>query len=391
VSRWDKVKIKEAFSYVSRGKSPNYTEMSMTRVINQACIYWDGLHLEKVKYQDSTMVNADRYLNNNDVLVNSTGTGTLGRCCVFTSNANDIKYIVDTHVTVLRPSDDICASFFKYFIMRKETQDCLYSKCVNGSTNQIELSKEKLLNFLIPLPPLETQKQISKTLDTAEELLAMRKQQLAELDKLIKSTFCDMFGDPIINAKGWEGSTLGDCCNLIKDGPHVSPNYVEDGIPFVSVNNIIKGYWDLEKVKYITREDYEKFGKRCKPEFGDVLYTKGGTTGYAKYVDRDFEFMNWVHIAVLKYKRELLNGIFLENMLNSDYCYNQAQLYTRGIANRDLVLGQMSRITLFVPPIPLQTQFAAIVTKIEEQKTLVKKAIDETKYLFQSLMSDYFE
>lgn len=259
------------------------------------------------------------------------------------------------------------------------------------SVNQASFTVTALKELTFPLPPLEAQKQIAKTLDTAAELLAMRKQQLAGLDNLIKSTFYDMFGDPVANDKGWEVSTLGECCNLIKDGPHASPNYVEYGIPFVSVNNIIKGHWDLEKVKYITREDYEKFSKRCKPEYGDVLYTKGGTTGFAKYVDRDFEFMNWVHIAVLKYKRELLNGIFLANMLNSDYCYNQSQQYTRGIANRDLVLSQMSRITLFIPNLNLQNQFAEIVTKIEEQKALVQKAIDETQYLFDSLMSEYFE
>jgi len=283
---------------------------------------------------------------------------------------------------------------FLKIIDRKYICYALNAKNLNSYANksgQPSISQSAILNIEIALPPLDIQKQIAKTLDTTAELLAMRKQQLAELDNLIKSTFYVMFGDPTTNEKGWEIKTLGSICNLIKDGPHASPNYVQSGIPFISVNNIIKGYWDLDKVKYINREDYEKFSKRCKPEYGDVLYTKGGTTGYAKYVDRDFEFMNWVHIAVLKYKREVINGIFLEKMLNIEYCYNQSQQYTRGIANRDLVLGQMSKIILFVPPLNLQIQFADIVIKIEEQKALVKKAIDETQNLFDSLMSEHFD
>ena len=133
------------------------------------------------------------------------------------------------------------------------------------------------------------------------------------------------------------------------------------------------------------------YSRRCKPEKGDVLYTKGGTTGFAKYIDRDFVFMNWVHIAVLRYKKDLLDGRFLEHMLNTSYCYTQSQRYTRGIANRDLVLGQMSKIKLYIPPLAMQKEFTCVVEKSEEQKIEIKKSIEESQLLFDSLMSKYFE
>ena len=138
-----------------------------------------------------------------------------------------------------------------------------------------------------------------------------------------------MFGDPGRNPNDYSVSTLGDACYFIKDGPHLSPKYQESGIPFISVNNIIDGRWNFDKLKYISKEDHLKFKKRCNPEKGDVLYTKGGTTGFAKYIDIDLEFSNWVHLALLKFNSNILNGRYLESMLNSKYCYLQSQKYTR--------------------------------------------------------------
>ncbi len=276
---------------------------------------------------------------------------------------------------------------FIYYVLKNKNWMEDINKAVMGAT----LNKATLTNIKIPLPPLDVQMHIADTLDKTQEIINGYKKLLEELDNLIKATFYDMFGDPTTNEMKWQMSTLSECCNLIKDGPHASPNYVKNGVPFVSVNNIIKGYWDLDNTRYISREDYEIFSKRCKPEFDDVLYTKGGTTGFAKYVDIKFDFMNWVHIAVLKYKKDILNGKFLEQMLNSDYCYTQSQRFTRGIANRDLVLGQMAKIKLFIPPLDLQNKFTQIVTNIEEQKAIVKQSLSQSQNLFNSLMSKYFD
>ena len=82
---------------------------------------------------------------------------------------------------------------------------------------------------------------------------------------------------------------------------------------------------------------------------GDVLYSKGGTTGIAKRVDIDYEFSIWVHLALLKIRRDIVNAEYVEAMLNSDFCKLQAKNLTRGIANRDLVLGQMKQIKILLP------------------------------------------
>ena len=82
----------------SRGKTPSYVDYSEIRVINQACIYWDGLHLENVKYQNEAKFKTENKLRDGAVLLNATGTGTLGRSYIFQGQSG--TYMADGHVSV---------------------------------------------------------------------------------------------------------------------------------------------------------------------------------------------------------------------------------------------------------------------------------------------------
>lgn len=149
---------------------------------------------------------------------------------------------------------------------------------------------------------------------------------------------------------GWEMTTLGRLVVSAIDGPHFSPEYLDDGVPFLSARNVKEGHWDFSDVNYVSPEDFELFSKRVKPELGDVLYTKGGTTGVARVVDLTFPFQIWVHVAVLKPHKKLVTPDYLAMTLNSPRCYEQSQLYTRGATNQDLGLSRMKRIELPLPP-----------------------------------------
>ena len=119
---------------------------------------------------------------------------------------------------------------------------------------------------------------------------------------------------------------------------------------FLSARNIKVDGWSLDDAKFISEEDYKEFSRRVVPEVGDVLYTKGGTTGIARAVDFTQRFQIWVHVAVLKLRRSLVAPDYLAYALNSRGCYEQSQLYTRGATNQDLGLTRMVRILLALPP-----------------------------------------
>jgi type I restriction enzyme S subunit len=168
---------------------------------------------------------------------------------------------------------------------------------------------------------------------------------------------------PFAIPSGWAWSLLGDLCYQVSDGPHFSPQYVsaEEGVPFLSARNIRLGSFDLSTVKHVSRADHEEFCKRIRPEKGDIIYTKGGTTGIAKVNDLDFEFSVWVHLAVLRIEKARLYPRYVELALNSPHCYAQSQHYTQGTSNFDLGLTRMIKITLPLPPLAEQHRIVAKV------------------------------
>lgn len=127
-------------------------------MINQACIYWDGLRLQNVKFQDETKFKIGNRLKAGAVLLNATGTGTLGRSYIFEETEG--IFTADSHVAVLYPDENLLLPrFLQVFFSLPMTQETIYTDCVNGSTNQIELSKEKLALVGVPVPELLKQKQ----------------------------------------------------------------------------------------------------------------------------------------------------------------------------------------------------------------------------------------
>ncbi len=242
----------------------------------------------------------------------------------------------------------------------------------------------------IPLPPLPEQRRIAEVLDRAEALRANRRAALAQLDSLTQAIFLDMFGDPTSNPKGWASIQLGDVVFSASDGPHVSPIYVETGIPFLSTRHVRTSGISWSDLKFISEGDAHIHWRKCRPERGDILYTKGGTTGIAKAVDFDEPVAIWVHIALLKTDKSKVEPVWLEAMLNSPFCYTQSQRLTRGIANRDLGLTRMVTIKMYLPPTPLQREFARRVTAVEHLKTSHRSSLAELDSLFASLQHRAF-
>jgi type I restriction enzyme S subunit len=325
--------------------------------------------------------------NAGDIMV--TGVGTLGIC--YLVKDTDKFYFKDGNIIWLKQKSDIDSNYVLWAFKSNLVKEQISRNSSGTTVGTFTITTAK--QTLIPLPPLETQNQIAKTLDTASELLAVRKQQLAELDNLIKSTFYDMFGDPVANEKGWKVKTLKEICNKITDGTHHSPNNTDVGeYKYITAKNIKKDGFDLSNLTYITKELHKGIFSRCNPEIGDVLYIKDGvTTGIAQINTLNEEFSMLSSVALLKQNREIINEFYLKEVLNNETTYLNIRRNMGGAAITRLTIKKIQIIQIPVPPLLIQTQFATIVTKIEEQKDLVKKAIDETQYLLDSLMSQYFE
>ena len=245
-------------------------------------------------------------------------------------------------------------------------------------------------DFQIPLPPLPEQRRIAGILDQAEALRTQRRAALAKLDTLAQSVFIEMFGDPVLNPMGWPSAKLGNLILSASDGPHVSPNYVDAGVPFLSTRHVRPGEVTWEDLKYISQVDAETQWRKCRPRRGDILYTKGGTTGLAATVLTDDPFAVWVHVALLKPDYKVVDSLWLESALNTTACYRQSQEFTHGIANRDLGLKRMINIKMFRPPLEAQRDFSRRRQALEKQRTSLRRSLTSFDALFKSLQHRAF-
>ena len=192
---------------------------------------------------------------------------------------------------------------------------------------------------------------------------------------------------------GWVWVKLGELTWSVKDGPHFSPKYVEVGVPFISGGNVRPDGIDFSKAKQISQELHEELCKRCKPAVGDVLYTKGGTTGIARVNTYDKEFNVWVHVAVLKLTGAVM-PFYLQHVLNSSFCYSQSQKYTHGVGNQDLGLTRMVNIVLAICSSPEQKE---VIKEVDDKMSIIDQldqtlatALQQSAALRQSILKKAF-
>jgi type I restriction enzyme S subunit len=185
---WIKTTIADISVYIQRGKSPKYIDYSSLPVINQKAIRWNGLIEGCLKYIHPNQINEwspERYIQPGDILWNSTGTGTIGRACYLTAEMAEVPKVVDSHVTIVRISPYVASIFCFRYIQSHHIQNIVES-LYTGSTNQVELSKEKINAIKIPLPPLNEQKRIVAKLDATIPRIDSVKARLEKIPVIIK-------------------------------------------------------------------------------------------------------------------------------------------------------------------------------------------------------------
>lgn len=162
---------------IRRGKSPKYTKNSNVLVFAQKCnTKHNGIDVSLAQYLDETTLKrypADEYMQDGDVVINSTGTGTLGRVGIYKNidNTTGLSIVPDSHVTVIRGFSS-CINLHYLYAFMKAHQSELERKG-EGSTNQKELKPLTLKKMLIAIPPLSEQKRIDKSINVAFNRFAM--------------------------------------------------------------------------------------------------------------------------------------------------------------------------------------------------------------------------
>ena len=172
---WEWVRLKDiVVKEIKRGKSPTYADNSSILVFAQKCNTKAGIidlslakHLDFksfAKYPD------DEYMQDGDIVVNSTGNGTLGRVGVFhdSDRSNDCVIVPDSHVTTIRINKILVLDYVYYVLVYYQPY---FEKNCSGSTNQTELKPLVIANLFIPVPPIEEQRRIIRKLSSVLPLV----------------------------------------------------------------------------------------------------------------------------------------------------------------------------------------------------------------------------
>lgn len=387
MSKWGKVKL-ATICDLNMGQSPESSSYNQDG---------DGIPFYQGNADFGELNPKTRYFCNKPIKISKKDDILLSvRAPIGALNITKETCCIGRGLAALTAKENLTDTKFLYYVLKRKNAEL--NQKGTGSTFKA-INKQNLRDILCPLPPLETQKQIAKTLDTAADLLAMRKQQLAELDNLIKSTFYDMFGDPATNEKGWKVEKLG---SVLKGTPQnglykPSSDYTNDnlGTPILRIDSFYNGKLNQPltfKRLYCTQKEIDVYSL----SENDVVINRVNSIEYlgkcahiTGLLERTVFESNMMR---LKVSDTIIKSMYLTMLLCAPYIYNQILSHAKKAVNQASINQKdVQDFNILIPPLSLQTQFTKIITKIEEQKTLVQKAIDETQYLFDSLMSEYFE
>src|SRR5574344_570065 len=161
---WEWCRLSTVCSYLHRGKSPKYGMVKEFPIIAQKCNQWDKLYIDRCQYSDIDFIakySDDQFVQLHDILINSTGGGTVGRTGFVDNSIFELysRFVADSHVTVVRPFASVSPRYVYFYLISPYIQVGLEDRC-SGSTNQIELGTSTIGNYLLPLPPYKEQERI---------------------------------------------------------------------------------------------------------------------------------------------------------------------------------------------------------------------------------------
>ena len=185
---WSWARLLNVSIYIQRGKSPKYSPIKKFPVVAQKCNQWAGFSIDKAQFIEPKSLSkyaAERILQDEDLMWNSTGLGTLGRMAVYYSRLNPYELAVaDSHVTVIRLFKPFMSPLFFYFYFASPTVQSVIEDKSDGSTKQKELSTTTVCNYLVPIPPRNEQARIISKVTSLLPVIEKYGTQQEKLDKL---------------------------------------------------------------------------------------------------------------------------------------------------------------------------------------------------------------
>ena len=346
----------------------------------------DGqLNFDDVVYVDKKKVSDKQLLKTGDILIcASSGSKELVGKAAYVDR--DLLMTFGAFCKVVRPKTEY-PKYIGHFFNCPYYRDRISNSAAGANINNIRNEHIDVLEIV--WPSLEKQRDVTEVLDKVSKLIALRKEQLAKLDQLVKSRFIELFGDETEFGK-WPCCTIGDVADVCV-GVVIKPTqyYTDKGIPaFRSLNIGEMRVKDADWV-YFTEEGHQKNQKSVIRK-NDVLVVRSGAPGTACIATEKYDGYNAVDIIIAHPDNSKVNSVFLAAFTNMPHGMNQIRAKTGGAAQQHFNVGGYKAMSLIMPPMELQEQFATFVEQTDKSKLAIQASLDKLETLKKSLMQEYF-
>jgi len=289
----------------------------------------------------------------------------------------------------LRLQDRADPSFISHFFRTAEYWAQI-TKTARGLA-QPGVNATSLGQLRVPVPPLPEQRRIADILDKADELRAKCRAALAQLDTVNESLFLSMFGEHLENSRRFRRATVRDVVTRLTNG-YVGPTreiYVDRGVPYLLARHVKRNTLTFDGKTFVS----EKFNRRNAKSIlrtGDVLLVQSGHIGESAVVPEAHEGHNCHAMIVITPNEATITGRYLSHFFQTPAAQSAFKRIQTGLTLAHLNCRDVARMSIVVPPLPLQLQFAELTDAVHGLKHRHIRALLECDALFASLQHRAF-
>ena len=319
----------------------------------------------------------------NDILVVKDGA-TTGKTAIVTEKFPFKEACVNEHLFLIRTKEELKAKYLYYYFLSDLGQHQIL-KDFRGAT--IGGISREFININLYIPNIEIQEKIIKILDKSQELIYKKKEQIFNLDELVKSRFIEMFGDTFLNTKSFEMKQIKDITQIIK-GVTYKPEQVSDkGIIVLRSSNIQNSKFDLNDIVRIDKEINEKF----LVKYNDIIMcNRNGSerlVGKVAKIPMSSEQMTFGTFMTI-IRSPYFNYLF--NFFQTEGFRRQIKMQT-SVAINQISIPLLESVKVPLPPMELQNKFAEFTNQVDKLKFEMEKSLKELEDNFNSLMQKAFK
>jgi len=269
--------------------------------------------------------------------------------------------------------------FFRYQLLARRADLVALGQ---GSTFA-ELASDALAAFKVACPPPFEQRAIAGFLDakTARtDALIGKKRRM--IDMLVERYAA--LGERTIGRATDRRVRLSHLLRAkICDGPHETPEFLDEGVPFLSVDNVVDGELRFEVTRKISPEAHDRYSEKCLPQRGDVIITKAAAIGRVALVDTDIEFNIWSPLAVLRPDPRQLRSRFLYHVLRTRDVQDQIQLAATSNTQQNIAMSDLAALRIPVAGLEAQQHVEQTLNRAQERLNVVRRALEKQIHLLR--------